>query len=176
MKKFVILSISSFLIGCLVGLVIIVLVGYRLFFSQKIAESFEVNSPELATKVLVATQGSSFKNALVAGITEDLGKKQVYIKVIDVSALPEINEAEWHALVLVNTCQGGKMQADAKDYLARAKELEKIILLITSGSGSWKPEDSPVDSISSASRKKQVQPLVTEILKRLDGILENVSR
>ena len=170
-----VLKIGLIVVGCLVGLVIIAAVGYRLFFSQKVAESFEVNSPELATKVLVATQGSSFKNALVSGITEDLGKKQVYIKVIDVSALPEINEAEWHALVVVNTCQSGKMQADAKDYLARAKELKKIILLTTSGSGSWKPEEVPVDSISSASRKKQVQPLVTEILKRLDGILENVS-
>jgi hypothetical protein len=38
---------------------------YRDTYSQEVAESFEVNSPELETKVLIATQGSEFKEALL---------------------------------------------------------------------------------------------------------------
>lgn len=50
--------------------------------------------------------------------------------------------------------------------------LENVVLLTTSGSGTWTPEELTVDSISSASRKHKIQPVVTEILKRLDKILE----
>jgi hypothetical protein len=51
------------------------------------------------------------------------------------------------------------------------KELNKLVLLITSGDGDWKPKDSPVDSISSASQIAEVDSLVADILKQLDGIL-----
>jgi hypothetical protein len=124
--------------------------------------------------VLIASQGSGFKDVLVSGIIENLEKKPIYIKVVDVSALAEIKGDEWNALVLINTCQSSSLQPDVKDYLSRTKKPEHVVLLTTSGSGNWKPEKSPVDSISSASKKENIGLLVAEILKRLNQILGNV--
>ena len=166
-----VVKIGLIVIGSIVGLLIIAAVGYRFLFSQGIAESFEVNSPELTIKVLIASQGSGFKDALVSGIIEDLEKKPIYMNVVDVSALPEIKEDEWNALVVINTCQSGILQPDVKDYLTRIKKPENVVLLTTSGSGNWKPEESPVDSISTASKKKNIGPLVAEILERVEMIL-----
>lgn len=165
------LKVGLIVVGGLVGVIIIAAVSYRIIFSQRVAESFEVNSPELEPKVLIATQGSTFKETLVSGIIEDLGKKQMYIKVIDVSALPEIEEEHWNTLILINTCQSSSLQPDVKDYLTQTQKPDHLVLLTTSGSGSWKPETSPVDSISSASKKGNVGPLVAEILKRVETIL-----
>lgn len=95
------------------------------------------------------------------------------IKVVDVSALPDIKEENWNALIVIATCQSGSLQPDVKDYLARTKNPDHIVLLTTSGSGNWKPEASPVDSISSASKKANVGQLVAEILKRVETILGN---
>lgn len=145
---------------------------YRDVYSQKVAESFDINSPELDTRVLIATQGSSFKNALVSRITEVLGKKSVYINVIDVSALPEINEDDWQALVLITACQSDEMPAEVNAYLANTRALDRLVLLVTSGSGKWRPEGVRLDSISSASTKAQVGPLATEILRRLETLLK----
>jgi hypothetical protein len=160
--------------GSLLVLAAIGSLGYKLICSQGIAEAFEVNSPELETKVLIATQGSAFKNALVASVTEELGKKPVYIQVIDVTALPGMIEDEWSALLIINTCESSEMQKDAQNYLSQLKALEKVVLLTTSGSGSWAPEGFAIDSISSASRKGKVQALAAEILQRLDQILGTV--
>jgi hypothetical protein len=157
-----------------VGLVVIgalVARGYRDFYSQKVAESFDVNSPELDTRVLIVTQGSSFKNALVSRITEELGKKSIYVNVIDVSALPEINEDDWHALVLITACQSDEMPAEVNAYLASTCASDRLTLLVTSGFGKWQPEGVRLDSISSASKKSQVEPLATEILTRVERIL-----
>ena len=164
-------KIGLIVAGSIVGLLIIAAVGYRLMFSQGVVESFEVNSPDLKTKVLIATQGSGFKDALVSGIIEDLKKKSAYIKVVDVTTLSDVKEDEWNVVVLISTCQSAKLQPDTVAYLDQAKDLDKTILLITSGSGTWKPEDSPIDCISSASRKANVDSLVVNILNRLNTIL-----
>lgn len=158
-------------IGCVIVLIGIALGAYKLLYSQGVAESFEVNSPELKQKVLIATQGSTFKDTLVAGLTEHLEQKPVYIKGVDVSALPEVNEDGWNAVVLIHACESGKLQPDVEKYLGRAKNLNKVVLLTTSGSGTWKTEDFNIDTITTASKKDRVSSLVTDVLTRLDGIL-----
>ena len=168
------LKIGLIVVGSIVGLLVIAVVGYKFLFSQGVVESFEVNDPALTPKVLIASQGSGFKNALVSGIIEDLKQKPIYIKVVDVSALPEVKEDEWNALVLINTCQSSRLQPDVEEYLSQTQKPDHLVLLTTSGSGNWKPEKSPVDSISSASKKKNVDSLVADILKRVETILGNI--
>lgn len=157
---------------CFLGVGLLAAGCYRMLFAQKTATAFEINHPDMKTHILIATQGSSFKDAVVAGLIKELEKQPLYINIIDVSALPAINGAEWQAMVLVNTCQSNKLQPDVATYLARATALEKVILVTTSGSGRWQPEHLSVDSISSASRKARVQPLVTDIINRVNNILQ----
>ena len=113
MKKGV--KITLIAVGVIVGLLIITAVGYKVMFSQGIATSFEVNDPDMETKVLIATQGSGFKDALVAGITGELKTKPVYIKVIDVTDLSNMKEEEWNAVLVFSTCQSQTLpQADTR--------------------------------------------------------------
>ncbi len=173
MKKGI--KITLIIAGVLVGVCAIAAVGYRLIFTQGVATSFEVNTPDLETKVLIATQESNFKEGLVSGITEELKAKPVYMKIIDVTTLPTINEEEWNAVVVLSTCQSGILQAETLAYLQQANALEKHVVLITSGSGDWKPEEVSFDSISSASKTTNVAPLVARIVKQLEGILEKTT-
>ena len=166
-----VVKIGSIIAGSLAGLLLITAVGYRFLFSQGVAESFEVNDPGLPQKVLIASQDSSFKNALVSGIIAELKEKPIYISVVDISALPKINEDDWNAFVVINMCQSSSLQPDVKDYLAQAQKPDRIVLLTTSGSGDWKPEASPVDSMSAASQKVNAEALAAQILERLDTIL-----
>ena len=167
---------AGIIAGCIIVLIIGVAITLKIIFSQRAVKIFEINSPELETKVLIVTQGSDFKDALVSGIIESLKKQSIYIKVIDVSALPEVAEDMWQALIIINTCEVGKMQSDVRHYLSEAKEPDKVILFITSGPGNWKPEDSSIDSISSASKMTQVDSAVTHIMDKLNKILGNISK
>jgi menaquinone-dependent protoporphyrinogen IX oxidase len=168
--------VKMVLIGivALIVFIFIALSAYKILYSQKVAESFEVNRPDLKDKVLIATQGSDFKNAIVAGIVENLKQKSLYIKVVDVSALPEIKSEEWKVIVLINTCEMSKLQPDVQQYLTRAKKLDNTLLLTTSGSGDWKPANSPIDTLTTASKKQNVNALVAQILGKLDVILGKV--
>lgn len=168
-----VLKITLIVIGSIFVLMLIAFGVYLLLNIQGVIESFEVNSPELEQKVLIASQGSDFKNTLVENLTQYLREKPVYIKVIDVTDLPDVNEDEWDGVVLIHTTERWKLQPDVKAYLKRAKDLSKVVLLTTSGSGKWETKDYDIDVITSASKKNELSSLTAKILARLDLILGN---
>jgi len=157
-------------ITALVLTVFAFLTWYKIHYSMDVAESFEVNTSELKHRVLIATQGSEFKDAIVAGIIDHLKQRHAYIKVIDIAALPLVNEDKWNAVVVIHTWENWKPQADAKAYLEHVKNLSKVIVLTTSGDGDYKIEG--VNAITSASVMTDIPTRTQDINKRLDSILE----
>lgn len=142
---------------------------YRQHFSMSPARAFEVNSPGAGPKVLIATQGSAFKDAILAGIVAHLQPLPAYVKVIDVSALPGTNEAGWSAIVVIHTWEMRRPPPGVQRFLDRAADLHKVIVLGTSGAGTFKVEG--VDAISTASVMTDAPARISQINSRLDRIL-----
>jgi hypothetical protein len=147
------------------------MIWYLLHHSMHPARSFEVNSPAASQKVLIASQGSAFKDSIVAGVVAHLRERQVYARVIDVSTLATVRETDWNAILLIHTWEMEKPEPNAKKFLDRTHNLRKIIVLTTSGAGNRKMEG--LDAISSASEMIDVPRRVTEIDTRIDTILAN---
>jgi hypothetical protein len=157
-------------ITVLVFAIFVFLTWYKFHYSMDVVETFEVNTPEREPRVLIATQGSEFKDAVVVGVVGHLKQKHAYIKVIDVAALSQVNVDNWNAVVVIHTWENFKPQADAKAYLERVKDSSKVIVLATSGRGTNKIEG--VDAISSASVMADVSARTLAITNRLDSIHE----
>ena len=161
-----ILIVAAILIAAALGF----MTWYRAHFSMDVARAFETTAPESAPRVLVATQGSRFKDAIVAGLVENLQARPAYVKVIDVSQLPTIQEGEWNAIVLLHTWEMGQPPAAVQAFIARTQQRDKLVALTTSGSARERLQD--VDAISSASTQADVPARVAEISRRVDAILE----
>ncbi len=156
-----------------VGIVVLALVTgigwYLARHSMRAAAELEINSPTANERVLIATQGSSFKDSVVAGVIAHLKERHAYAKVIDVAALPLVREADWSAIVVLHTWEMEKPQQDAQRFIASARDPRKVIVLTTSGSGTARMPG--VDAISSASEMIDVSNRVAEIDSRLDSLL-----
>jgi hypothetical protein len=168
-RKRIVIGITSLVI--LVLAILAFITWYKIHYSMDVAESFEVNSPQLSRRVLIATQGSQFKNAIVAALIDHLKKKNAYIKVIDVSTLPKVDEDKWTAIVVIHTWENMKPPAYVKDFVGRVKNLSKVIVLATSGRGNFKIEG--INAISSASVMANVPAIASEIDGRLDSIFKS---
>lgn len=123
------------------GLILVLLVFfaiYRLIHRQGIIETQEITSPSVKFNVLIASQGSQFKDNLVDSIVNILKERSVNAKIIDVTGLTLINESDWDALIFIHTTEKWQLQPDVKAFLDRAKDLNKIMLVTTSGDGKWK--------------------------------------
>ena len=159
------------ILGALIVLLLCSFIVYCLIYSQEVIEPFEVNSPDLETKVLVASQGSDFKHVLLKELTERIDKKDIYIKVIDVTTLSGIKEESWDAIILINTIEWYRLHKDVRIFLNSAQDTDKIIMLATSGDGDMKPKVCRIDTITSASKLNKADEKLKIILSKLESIL-----
>jgi len=142
---------------------------YWIYFSMSAARPFEVNDPRSSPRVLIATQGSEFKDAVVAGVVDHLKARAIYVKVIDVAALPGVNAGEWNAIVLVHTWEMRKPPKEVKALVDRAGNSGKLVVLTTSGAGIFKMDG--VDAMSSASVVAEAPSRAADIAAKVDAIL-----
>lgn len=144
--------------------------GYRYHYSMAVARSFEVNAPELDRRVLIATQESRFKEAVVDAVVSRLRQRPVYIKVIDLSLLSGVQAAEWSALVVLHTWENWKPQLEAKRFVRRANAPEKVVVLTTSDDGEEKL--AGVEEILATAELTEAPLYAEAILARLEPLLQ----
>ena len=154
----------------IVGLLAIIGSIYTYKYSMDKTESFEVNSNNLPTKVLIASQGSDFKMGVVSSLIDSLETRDIYIKIIDVTDLDKVNETNWNAIVILHTWENWKPQSDASEFVLKCKYPEKLIVVATSGSGDMMI--GGVDGISSASMLGKIPEVSYQVLQRINKILE----
>ena len=131
----------------------------------------EAGDPRAGNKVLIATQSSEFKEAVVTRIVEGLKEDLCYVKVIDLKALKDEPATEYDAVVVVNTCKAWRMTRGASRFVKNFEDKEKVVLLTTAGGGDWMPKSAGVDAITSASKSQKVDPLADEISDKVRKIL-----
>jgi hypothetical protein len=155
--------------GGIVAAILGFLTWYRAHYSMEPARSYELPGAASAPKVLIATQGSEFKDAVVAGLVDHLKDRRASVKVIDVSALSRTNVDGWNAIVVIHTWELRKPPAAVKAFIERTGDRSKLIVLTTSGAGDFKTEG--VDAVSAASRMTDFYARVEEISARVDATL-----
>jgi hypothetical protein len=161
---------KTFIVFIILGaLSIIFLSWYSAQHSMEEAKPMEINDKGLPQHVLIATQGSKFKDAVIQETIGQLKSLPVYIKVIDVGQLTSINESEWSVIVILHTWEYGKPQKNALDFVMNSTSKNKIVALCTSGSGKEKMEG--IDGITSASWPEEVIDSRDKIINRIKSIL-----
>lgn len=142
---------------------------YRVHYAMDPARTFEVNRPEVREHVLIATQGSKFKDAVVRSVVDRLEKRPTYVKVVDVSALRDVREEEWNIIVVLHTWEMSKPPVSVRTFLDRAKARDKLVVLATSGEGAQHVQG--VDTVTSASDLAKAPAQADEVLSRIERIL-----
>jgi hypothetical protein len=120
---------------------------------QPILKPDEINTPEAAVSVLIAAQGRTHKIKTLDIISDYYTGKDVYISIIDVSNLPDVNINEWDYIILFSAIRMYKLNSDVEAFLKRTVE-DKRILLFNTSDGTQMGYGN-VDSITAASVNPQ---------------------
>jgi hypothetical protein len=160
-------------------LVIIVAAGgaltYRIIKTQGVVDDYTVNAEVDSPKLVIATQKSNFKDEVLRQAIEELKKQDIKITVTDVTRLSELEDSDWDGMVILTTVESGQIQQDSHEFLENYKnEYDRIGVIYTADSNSWKHKDIEIDAISSASMKKNTDPCVQAILDKSNAVLENL--
>lgn len=163
------LKLTIWIAGILILLLFLAMLWYNKTYSMDEAQPFTVNDSTFNHHVLIATQGSEFKDSLVVNVVNAIKSRPVYIQVIDVSKLEDVNETQWEAIVVIHTWENWKPQKDANIFANRINDKEKLIMVSTSGSGFYHVKG--IDAITSVSQLSEASPKAHEIVARIEKLL-----
>lgn len=147
------------------------LIWYQYRYSMGDIQPYDVNSPSMEKKLLIATQGSDFKDSITNAVVNHYKMDSIYIKIIDVSDLSQIDPEDFNAIFIAHTWENWKPPTEVKAFIERTKnDSKKIVVLTTSGEGSYKMED--VDALTGESIIEDVPDFAQDILERLNPLLD----
>jgi hypothetical protein len=132
----------------------------------------EAGDPGAGKRVLIATEQSEFKEAVVARIVEELRKDLCYVKVIDLKRLKHEPATDYGAVVVVNTCKAWTLSRRASRFVKEFPDKDRVVLLTTAAGEGWKHGAVGVDAITSASKVQKADPVAEEISRKVRKILE----
>jgi len=157
-----------FLFGVCLFCVIIGFGIYVYLYYPRTAQTYEYAGPDPGKKILIASQGSSFKEKLVQTIFDSLKYSSGHIKVIDVGRLEETDAAYWDKILIVNTFMV-RLNSDVNEFIQKISEPDKVLIFITSGGADWRPEPKlKIDALTSASRIEEIDDLRRAIIEWID--------
>ena len=147
-------------------------VWYKYEFSMTVVPERTVNAPDLNRKMVIATQGSTFKDSITEGILQHYQSDSIFIRIVDVSQLPKIDLADYQVMVVMHTWENWKPPVAVDSFMNRLKphQMEKLVVLTTSGQGDFKMEK--VDAITGESIIEDVPKHITTIIQKVDPLLQ----
>ncbi len=163
-RKIIIGSVAA------VGLLLIVfMVWYNSLVQMKPVTPHEINASGTGMQLLIATQGSDYKDALVAKVEKQARQDpQTRIRVIDVSMLAEVNRAEWDAILMLQAWEKWNPHPAVKAFVDKGFDPETMLLVTTSDSQTSSLDG--IDAITGASNVSRVDADALKILTWLDAV------
>lgn len=146
------------------------LVWYQYKYSMDVVAPYTINAPTLEKKLLIATQGSDFKDKVTSGIIDHYKTDSVYIEVVDVESLNVIDPNDFNALVIIHTWENWKPPLSVQSFIEKyGNENDNIVVFTTSGDGDYTMND--VDAIAGESKLDDAPLYINKILDRLNMLL-----
>ena len=167
------IKILVIIISTPVILFVILVCIYIIMNWQKVIDPYFVGNPDAPNKVLIASQGSEFKNRLLEELIQQLKNENIYLSIIDCTSLKEEDISGWNAVVIIHTTKAHKIPQYVKTYLNRFPSLSKVVLVSTSGGGDEVVTEYDIDAISTASRLEDTEKIANLTITKVKDILPN---
>ncbi|PWL40385.1 hypothetical protein DKG77_06095 [Flagellimonas aquimarina] len=160
-----------FVLLIIIGLLLVLGTWYKNKYAMEMVMERTVNRPELNRSLVIATQGSAFKDSITFGIINHFESDSLFIRIIDVSGLAKVNLDDYDAMVLMHTWENWKPPMAVGSFVDKLKieQKNKIVVLTTSGEGSSKIEE--IDAITGESILENVPAYTEKIISELEQIL-----
>jgi flagellar basal body-associated protein FliL len=157
LKKILIIIFSI-----LIFIIVAGLITYKFIFSQSVIEGYTINKESNSKKILVATQGSSFKESVNEKLEEYYKNKDFYINVLDVTNLGTISDYNsYDKIIIISSVESSKINQEAENTINQISDKEKIKIITTSGSGSWDNYISDeIDTLSTVSKDENIKDVI----------------
>lgn len=146
------------------------LVLYALFFYNPCNYSHKKTNLDNNYQLLIANEGSHFKDSVVSVLTQHYSSKPLNIKIIPLSALSQIEPKEYHAIVILHSWYTWKPPPEVEGFVHKHHNcLENIVSFSTSFYGNLKMKE--LDGITGASKMNDANGYAQKLIEKINPLL-----
>ena len=159
-------KLNLFCLFCVSGLLLTGCAAPQRFWPQKDLMGPDVIDRPGENTVLIASRSTEYKKQLVGALQKQLSAAHIPHSTIGIKQLEKVDLTDYAVVVIINTCIAWGLDHDVSTFLDRQETTANIILLTTSGEGSWLPDKQgrDFDAISGASVKENVGDVARDLL------------
>jgi hypothetical protein len=128
--------------------------------SEPVADAAE-SEPE--AKILIATRDTEFKRLVIDAVRRDLAGERWAIEVTDVTDRAVASAGDYDVVVIMDHLESGRLSGVGFQAVARVPDESRLVLLVTSRTPGWQPDDEDVDAVTSPSSVSFVEAVATEV-------------
>lgn len=140
---------------------------------QGVIKPYQVGDSNAPVKILIASQGSEFKEDLSKKILQKLESDSTYISVIDCTTLKDEDAAEWEAIIIIHTTKAHMIPRYVSTFLEGLTDYSNLVLISTSGGGDEVITEFEIDAISTASLKSLTDEISTLTISKIENIIHD---
>ncbi|MFH1442272.1 MAG: hypothetical protein ABIH18_09590 [Candidatus Omnitrophota bacterium] len=139
-------------------------------YAEDVKEASSVN-------ILIASQNSEYKHALVKDIAQRLKSGKYQTKIIDLNKILAENQADYKAVIIINSCWSGKQTRISRKFLNKLTkdEKQKVVVITTAKDIEWKNQVAGIDAVTAASKMNNIDSISKDILKKINA-MQGVSK
>lgn len=137
--------------------------------SMGISQALTINNRNAENSLLITSQQSDYKDQLTENLIDKLMGQDIYIELIDINDLSQIDKNEYDAYVLMHTWEIYKAPSSITSFTNRVDN-SKVFIVGTSGGGDLSL--AGLDGISSASVLHTIDSDLNSILDWLQNHLQ----
>mgnify|MGYP001815528758 FL=1 len=131
-----------------------------------------MGAPDSARKVLIATEQTPYKQAVVNRVLAHLQDPSIYTRIVDVTDLPHEDAQSYSAVVVLNSCFAWHLRPTVAHFLEQTDHKEHVIMLVTAANPNWQSGVNGVDAMTSASQLITAEAVARRINAAIDRRLE----
>ncbi len=128
-------------------------------------------APAPLKQVLIATEASHFKEAVVAQVAEVLcqDRQPLLVKRIDLNKLAAEPIQDYQVIVLIDSCRAWRPSSTVRGFLKTLSDADKkkLVVLTTANSGECDLKVSGIDAISAASKRTGIAAVSQTVVDRV---------
>lgn len=139
--------------------------------APKMVKTIERGNPGAATRVLIASEASDFKQAVIEQVVTGYAERDLFFKITGLQNLADETATDYAAVIIINSCVAWQLNPRANAFIKKAAMPEKVILLTTAGDQDWQPGVEGVDAITAASISADIERTADKIKARLGALI-----
>jgi hypothetical protein len=122
--------------------------------------------------VLIATEHSVYKDAVVAKVVQQLKERSIPCSVVTLKEIKNCRVNQYRIVVALNSIWGGRLKSEVRKFLSplTPEQRKRVVLISTVGNEDWQAKEKDVSAISCASKTSRVDSAATLIVTRAIAI------